>query len=85
MPSNKLDDLDELALRAFLDDRGKKILDRILGDIIKRQQASLLSWSVSDEGSERRLIALKHQLTGAELLQRAFMAEVEKYGKELKK
>lgn len=81
----RLDDLDEIALRGFMDDRGRRILNSIMADVVKHQQRSVLSFNVSDEASERKLIALKHQLTGAELLYRAFFVELEKYSKEQKK
>lgn len=85
MSSNKLDDFQEIALRAFLDDQGRKTMASILDPILKSQQRNVLSWNVTDEASERRLIALKHQLTGAELLYRAFFVELEKFSKEPKK
>lgn len=77
----KLDDLDEIALRGFMDDRGKRILDSIMGDILKKQQRSVLSFNLSDEASERRLIAERHKLTGAELLYREFFVQLQAYCK----
>lgn len=77
----KLTDQQEIALRHFLDaDEGKIILDFLVGRIVETQRRSMLSLSVGvDEASEKRFIIERHQLTGAELLQRKLFVDLEKF------
>lgn len=81
MQSPKLDDLDQICLRQFMDDRGKQILEKIVGRIVENQRRSMLSCNPVDEASERRLIRERHQLTGAETLYREMFVQLQKYCK----
>lgn len=83
MSLKKLDDLDEIALRHFMDDRGKAILASIMSPIVDNQRKSVLCYNVTeDPTTERRLVIEKHKLTGAELLQREFFVQLQKYCKQ---
>lgn len=78
----KLDDIDQMALRGFMDDRGKKILEVVVGRVVDNMRKSVLCYNVTEhQETERRLVIEKHKLTGAEALQRELFVQLQKYCK----